>query len=317
MQSLERLVDLVALLLDAHRPLTFEDLRERMPEAYEQDDLDTAKRMFERDKGILRDIGVPIEVVPLDAWDTEHGYEIAKDAYYLPEIAFTPEEISALFVAARGGREGSAAEEAVRKLLYGSEGGILAGVGGFALTTDVAGDARLTAAAEAVAEQRSVRFTYRTSRGTQAERHVDAYGLAVRGGHWYVVGLDRDREEIRSFRLSRVASEFADEGSGSAPPEGFRAAEHVEVGPWGPGEPKERARVAFSPDVAWWATKGVRDAETLTEREDGWVEAALPAGPGEGLASWILSFGPDAVVLEPEDLRAEVVRRLEATLAAG
>jgi proteasome accessory factor B len=317
MDPLERLVDLVALLLDARRPLTFDDIRERMPEAYEQEDLDTAKRMFERDKGILRDIGIPIEVVPTDAWETEHGYAISTDAYYLPEIAFTPEEISALFVAAHTGREGSSAEEAVRKLLYGSEGGILVGVSGFALATDGEADSRLTAAAEAVAEHASVRFTYRTSKGVEGERHVDTYGLVVRGGNWYLVGLDRGRGEIRSFRLSRVAFEIATAGEGSPPPEGFRAADHVQVGPWGPGEPQDRATVAFSPEVAWWATKGVQGAQALRTREDGWVEVSVPNGPGEGLAGWILSFGPDAVALEPSGLRDEVVRRLEATLAAS
>lgn len=315
MQPLERLVNLVALLLDSLRPLTFDEIRQRMAEAYEQEDMESAKRMFERDKGVLRDIGVPIEVVPMDVWESDHGYTIPKDEYYLPEISFAPEEISALFVAAHAGREGSSAEEAVRKLLYGSEGGILAGVGGFALSTDADADARLTAVAEAVAEQRSLRFMYRTSRGAEAERHVDAYGLAVRGGHWYLVGRDHDREETRSFRLSRVVSDISDVGEGSAPPEGFRASDHVQVGPWGPGEPAEHARIAFTPDVAWWATKGVQGATRLTTRPDGWIEVDVPTGPGEGLASWVLSFGPDAEALEPEELRREVVRRLEAILA--
>jgi predicted DNA-binding transcriptional regulator YafY len=74
--------------------------------------------------------------------------------------------------------------------------------------------------------------------------------------------------------------------------------------------------VAFSPEVAWWTTKGLQGAEIVGERPDGWVEVAVPNGPGEGLASWVLSFGPDAVVVEPEELRREVVRRLEETVAA-
>lgn len=317
MHPLERLVNLVALLLDSRRPLTFDEIRERMAEAYEQGDLDTAKRMFERDKGILRDVGVPIEVVATDAWDTDHGYTIPRDAYYLPEIEFTPEELSALFVAAHARREGSPAEEAVRKLLYGTEGGIIAGVSGPVTAPEGTSDALLAEAADAVAAQRSVRFVYRTARGARAERHVDAYGLVVRGGRWYLVGLDHDRGEVRSFRLSRVTSGLVDAGEGSGPPEGFRAADHVEVGPWGPGEPRETARIAFAPAVAWWATRGVTGAETAVVREDGWTEALVPFGPGEGLASWVLSFGPDAIVLEPEELRAEVVRRLEAAGGAS
>src|SRR5881397_2403145 len=98
MHPLERLVNLVALLLDSRRPLTFGQIRAKMPEGYGQEDLQSAKRMFERDKDVLRDVGVPIDVVATDVWDVEQGYVIAKDRYYLPEIDFAPEEISALLV---------------------------------------------------------------------------------------------------------------------------------------------------------------------------------------------------------------------------
>lgn len=318
MQPLERLVNLVALLLESPRPMTFEEIRERMPGAYEQSDLDTAKRMFERDKDILRDIGIPIEVVATDVWDAEQGYTIPKDEYYLPEITFTAEEISALFVAARTGGQDTSAEEAVRKLLYGAEGAILAGSTGVPLSPDGGPtDARLTAAAEAIAERRRVRFAYRTARGEGSERHVDPYGLVFRGGHWYLVGMDHDRGELRAFRVSRLASDLADEGDGGSPPDGFRAADHVQPGPWPPGEPYDPARVALSPDVAWVAAQSVVGIETLATRDDGWVEVALPAGEPAWIASWVLSYGPDAEVLEPPALRDEVLRRLEAMIAGA
>ena len=309
MHPLERLVNLVALLLEAKAPLTFEQIREKLAEGYEHQDPSSAKRMFERDKDVLRDIGVPIEVVSTDAWDVEQGYTIDKDRYYLPEIAFTPEEISALFVAARSGGDASA-EDAVRKLLSGTESGILAGLGGSGLGGDV--ETNLSQAAEAVAGQRRVRFGYRTSKGESSERSVDAFGLAIRGGHWYLVGHDQDRGQIRSFRLSRVAGEIVSTGEGSAPPEGFRAAAHVQAGPWGPGEPRTSATVAFGPDVAWWAANGVAGAEIGSTRPDGWVEVRVPWQPGESLAAWVLSFGPDAEAIEPSELRAEVLARLEA-----
>jgi len=316
MHPLERFVDLVALLLESRRPLTFEQIRETMPEGYGQGDVASAKRMFERDKDVLRDVGIPIDVVATDVWEVEQGYVIRKDEYYLPEIDFTPEEISALLVAAHAGGEDASAEHAVRKLLYGAEGGILSGSPAAPLAAEAGTiDERLTATAEAIAEHRSVRFGYRTATGAEAERAVDPWGLVFRGGHWYLVGLDRQREQIRAFRFSRISTDIATGDDAAPPPEGFRAADHVDIGPFGPGEGEGRARVAFSPDVAWWAAKGVRGAEEEGPRADGWVVVSLPAAPGDGLASWVLSFGPDAEALSPPSLRLEIVRRLEAIRA--
>jgi len=315
MHPLERLVNLVALLLESPRPLTFDQIRDAMPEAYAQGEIPSAKRMFERDKDILRDVGVPIEVASTDVWEVEHGYTIPKDRYYLPEIDLTPEEISALFVAARAGGEDSTAEQGVRKLLYGAEGRFLPGAEP-ALAGDAARlDARVLAAAEAIGDRVGIRFNYRTSRGATSDREIDPYGLVVRGGHWYVVGLDGERGEIRSFRFSRMLGDVSRRGAASAPPEGFRAAEHVGAGPWGPGEAREHVVVAFSPDVAWWATKGIEGIEDVGMREDGWRVQRVPTAPGDGIVSWVLSFGPDAELLEPASLRQEVVRRLEVVLA--
>jgi proteasome accessory factor B len=311
MEPLERLLNLVGLLLETRVPLTFEQIRDTL-EPYGQENVDSAKRMFERDKDILREFGVPLQLVDIDAWGTEQGYLIPKDKYYLPELSFTAEELGALLVAAQGVRDDTAvATQAVRKLLYGAQGGVLAGLGGGPLASG--SDARgalVMAAVDAAQGRRRVRFGYRTSQGKAAERDVDAYAVVFRAGHWYLVGFDHEREEARSFRLSRFTSDLVDAGDGSEPPSGFRAAGHVMSGPWvAAGE--ERATIALSPEIAWWATSTLAGAETVRARDDGWVEVTVPVADERELAPWILQFGPDAVVVDPASLRDEVVARLE------
>lgn len=313
MQALERLVNLVVLLLEARLPLTFEQIRERMGGAYEQGNLASAKRMFERDKDLARDFGVPIELENVDAWETEQGYVIRKDRYYLPEIAFTPEEVSALYLAAQGGEPDDPAAIGVRKLLSAAGDSILGQSGGMPGIADT-GEPHLAAVATALADGRALRFSYRTSMGEVAERTVDPFGLTFRSGHWYLVGHDRDREEIRVFRLSRIASALADAGESAPRPDGFSAAEMVAVDPWGPGEPQSRARVAVTPEARWLAVVGASQAEVVETLADGWTVLSIPAGDPAWLASWVLSFGTEARVIEPEELRAEVVRRLEAVV---
>jgi proteasome accessory factor B len=316
MHPLERLVNLVALLLETGRPLTFEEIRGVLP-AYDQPDKASAKRQFERDKDTLRQIGIPVEAVATDAWEVEEGYRIPKDRYELPDISFTPEEVAALFVAAHApGQDGDAAL-AFRKLAPGAGGGGLEPAGDAAAPVGVdASGPHLPQVADAVSGRRRVRFRYRPVSGRAGRRDVDAWALLFRGGAWYLLGRDRGRKEPRSFRLSRVVSAIEDAGPGKPPPEGFKASEQLRVGPWGLGEPETTARVAFSPKVVWWALAGVPGARTLRTRRDGWTEAEVPAVAGDSFVSWVLSFGPDARVLAPRALREAAVRALEAVRAA-
>jgi proteasome accessory factor B len=312
MEPLERLLNLVGLLLETRQPLTFERIREIL-EPYGQENLDTAKRMFERDKDLLRDFGVPLELVDVDAWGGEQGYRILKDRYYLADIAFTPEELGALLVAAQSGGENLAAERGARKLLYGADGGVLAGLSGGPLASGSdARSALVVAVASAVQDHRRLTFGYRNSRGEVGEREVDAFAMVYRGGHWYLVGHDRANDAVRAFRLSRFTSDVADAGDGGPPSEGFRAADHVQAGPWAAAA-EEHAEVAFAPEVAWWATGSLAGASAAaaSERPDGWTVVSVPMADEDALAAQILQFGPDALVLEPASLRDEVVRRLE------
>jgi len=312
MHPLERLLNLVILLLETPRFLTFEQIRERLP-AYDQGDDESAKRMFERDKDVLRDLGVPVEVGSTDAWEVEQGYRIPKERYYLPDIEFTEEEIAALFVAAQTPGTEDEAGQAVRKLQSGVEPSVLAmmSAGPVAAGADAPGG-RLRAVTGAIEARRALRFDYRAASGDVATRHVDPWSLVWRMGRWYLVGFDRDRGEIRAFRLSRFRSDPESAGEASAPPEGFDGREHVVGGPSAPPEEPVTARVLLSPNVAWWAVSTSTGARVVGTREDGWVEAEFPAERGESFTAWALSFGPEAVVLAPRELRQDVVRRLEA-----
>jgi len=311
MEPLERLLNLVGLLLETSTPLTFEQIRDTL-DAYRADNVDSAKRMFERDKDQLREFGIPLRLIDTDVWGTEQGYIIPKDEYYLPEIAFTPEELGALLVAAQSGGQDTRAEQAARKLLYGADGGVLAGLAGGPLASGSdARSALVLDCADAAQRRRRIRFGYRTSQGEHGSRTVDAFAMVFRGGHWYLVGHDGDRDDVRAFRLSRFTGDVEDLGEGRRPPDAFRAADHVQAGAW-TAAAEDHAEVAFSADVAWWAVGSFAGAREERVEDDGWVVVDIPMADPGLLASLLLQFGPDAVVLAPEVLRDEVVGRLEA-----
>ena len=101
----ERLVNLVIALLSTRQYVTAARIRATVP-GYEPDDgtdrADEAfKRMFERDKAELREMGVPLETGRTSVFDTEDGYRIARADYELPEIQLTGEEAAAVGLALR------------------------------------------------------------------------------------------------------------------------------------------------------------------------------------------------------------------------
>ena len=315
MEPLERLLNLVGLLLETPTPLTFEQIRETL-EAYQGDNLDSVKRKFERDKDMLRAYGVPLEMTGTDVWDVEQGYTIRKDRYYLPDIAFTPEEITALYLAAQSGSAATDAVSGVRKLIYGVDGGVLTGSAGgpLAMESDTDQD-RLMAAASAASDRHAVRFGYRTAQGATSDRTVDAFGVVFRSGRWYLVGHDRERDAIRAFRLSRVTTDLTDAGPGVEPPDGFAAIEQVESAPWdASGLPV--AHVAFSPEAAVLAEGNISGATRERARDDGWIVLTLPAADPDTLGPLVLGYGPDAEVLDPPALRDDVIARLRAVAGA-
>ena len=95
----ERLLSIVVLLLSSRRYLTAEQIRASVsgyPDAGE-----SFKRMFERDKEELRELGIPLETGKSSAFDDEIGYRIRRQDYELPEIHLTPDEAAALGIASR------------------------------------------------------------------------------------------------------------------------------------------------------------------------------------------------------------------------
>src|ERR1700761_7245971 len=95
----ERLLGLVVCLLSTRRYLTDDQIRTAVPGYPEQDDL--FKRMFERDKEDLRDLGVPLETGLNHPFDEDPGYRIRQQAYELPELRLEADEAAMLGLAAQ------------------------------------------------------------------------------------------------------------------------------------------------------------------------------------------------------------------------
>lgn len=81
--------------------------------------------------------------------------------------------------------------------------------------------------ARAIADHRSVTFTYAGRSGAQADRSCDPHRLVAEGIRWYLVAFDHDRDDWRTFRLDRVDQLVVGEVFSPRHLPALTAAEHV------------------------------------------------------------------------------------------
>ena len=151
-----------------------------------------------------------------------------------------------------------------------------------------------------ITERRLVEIEYqKEGEDAPTERVVEPYHIERELPYWYVHAFDRTRGGQRSFRLDRMRSasvtEEAFEPRPEFIPERLRGA--------------TIARVWYAPEIARWRLE--RGARELV---DGAALADVPVGSLEWLASEILGERGQAIVLEPQDLRAHVAERARALL---
>jgi proteasome accessory factor B len=149
--------------------------------------------------------------------------------------------------------------------------------------------------------------------GPYTTRTVEPWGVVTDRGRWYLVGHDRDRDATRTFRLSRIGADVTPFGPPGAvkPPDGINLREIVDraVGEW-PTTGEARVWVADGRATALRRRATVVGPLTLGGREG--EEITVDIGMLDRLAREIAGYGPDAVALEPQSLRDDVLARLRA-----
>ncbi|MBU7599878.1 WYL domain-containing protein [Streptomyces sp. P38-E01] len=308
----ERLMNLALCLLGTGRPLTKRELRSSIEAYLEAGSEDSFNRMFERDKDDLRELGLVIETV--ENFEGEVGYHARRDRNRLPDVSLDAEEAAALQLAAKvwqQARLAGAASGALQKLRAAGMPDSEVGAGSYdALEPRIpAREAAFEPLMLACRDRRPVVFAYRKSNSAKAERRqVEPWILECWRGHWYLAGWDRDRRAERVFRLSRITGPVRSRvGEYTAEvPDQVRVRETAER--WaGEGATTESALIQLRQGCGYPLRAR---ATRMRELGDGWEELEIPYG--HGLDAWLAEFGPDVVVLEPAELRADIIDRLRA-----
>lgn len=323
MDKAERLLDLVALLLDAREPISFAELRELFPEEYGGSRA-AAERKLERDKAELLQLGVPIEYVEPGQLDERDlgGYRIDRKAFFLPDPGLQPEEAAALYAAGAAALEARDfpfahdLQHALSKLSVSGAG--VPAVGNAAarrlLVVRPGADAergqKLRTLGDAVARHKRVHLVYRAPPsldgrpGETTERDVDPWGLAFRGGAWRAVGYCHLRKGQRTFVVDRIEKLAVNPKLPASPdfepPADFDAGAVAGQRPWQwANDPAQ--------EVALRAAPG---SEALLERVFDAPGGRVSVRSLDGLLPQVLSLGDRVWIASPQRAREKVVRAL-------
>src|SRR5579859_7488972 len=314
----ERLLGLVVCLLSTTRYLSADQIRQAVPGYPEQDEL--FKRKFERDKEDLRDLGVPLETGLNHPFDDDPGYRIRQQAYELPELRLEADEAAVLGLAARVWQRAELAGAAAGALMKLRAAGMDA--------TDEqharqAIEPRLGTPEpafgplwEAVRDRRPVTFSYRAAgRSEPQRRELEPWGVVNRHGRWYVAGRDRGRDATRVFRLSRIAGpvKFSGPAGKVTVPDGVDVRELVRGRDETPG-PDRTAVLRVRSGTGFGLRRPAVEVRP-DPGEPGWDLVTTRFADVGAFADYAASCGPDAVVLDPPDLREAVIARLKGVLA--
>ncbi len=295
LDRLERVTDLVLVLLYTERPLTLDSIAHQVP-GY-PDEHSARRQAFERDKRLLRDEGIPVRTQRLLGQE-QYGYQIDKDGFYLPDLALEPDEQVALHLAVAGVHLGDpSGRDALLKL--GATG-----LGEVRPIATLDPPQALIDLFEAVRTKTRTTFVHR-----DAERQVVPAGLWFRFGHWYLVSWDLDRLDIRTFRVDRIVGGVRlHEPDPEAIPEGIDIRGALPRDPWrseGDDDTVTRIRVD--------AMEGPRVAEEVgadkveSRHEDGSVVLRMAVPNFSAIRSWVLGLLGHAEILEPPEFRADMV----------
>lgn len=293
----ERLLNLLFAFMSTTQPMSRAQVRDVVAGYSESASDEAFERMFERDKDELRSLGIPVTTM-MNASGEVDGYLIPRESYALKDVAFTAAELSALTLAANAWDEAvfaPAASLALRKLEATPNGGDRADR--FAVDVHIdASEAALSPVISILNAGTAMQFAYRKTGSDRAERRtVTPMTLVSRYGHWYLAGVDHDRQEVRVFRLSRIEGAVKSAGERSAIPSNVDVIALIDAGAG--SESPGTVRLRVQPERAMSLRKlGTMVDDVLTiEYSD---EASLLRD--------IVAAGSAAVVLDPAEIRDKV-----------
>jgi len=151
----------------------------------------------------------------------------------------------------------------------------------------------------------------------QTARKVEPYHVTSFQGEWYLVGFCHQRQEIRTFAISRIKE-------AEVRPEEFSVPDDFDFAEFGGhrfgifrGDRDHQVRISFTASHAPYVIEREWHPEQVVKKnKDGSVVLSFPSNHLLEVKRWVLSWGSGAKALAPPELTTEVRQEIQKTLQA-
>lgn len=150
-------------------------------------------------------------------------------------------------------------------------------------------------------------FIYYSPSGESA-RAIEPYYLIFRWSSWYVWGWCKTREDFRLFKLNRMDKLQIFDLSFVKKPVPLPDLKSERIFPGG-----IRVKALFSAECKWRLVEEF-GINCFTQQEDGKLLFHADYTHKENLVTWLLTFRDQVELLEPEEIREELLEALRNTL---
>jgi proteasome accessory factor C len=325
-EKLIRQLSLISYLMAERRPVTALEIR-RDVEGYSGMNEDAFARRFYADRSELEALGIRLTVDrPTDGAAEQENYSLRSEAFHLPPIAFTDQELFGLRTALTLlDGEFAYAEPlrlALQQITWGKPSP-LAGPGpaGVALGITARADGHelsqhLQKIETAIFRSKTITFDYYTMERDEVEaRRVDPYHLLFQGGQFYLLGRSHERDAIRVFRLSRIRGKVAYASKAEHDfkrPTDFDPRSYAHRAEWQFGDSIGTAELRISGRVAWHVERHFGPFGEVEHSDDdsGDILFRTPYASSRQLFGWLLRLGEHVRVVGPSELEEELNERL-------
>lgn len=273
-----------------------------------------SKRTIYRDMQALSESGVPVIASP------GQGFALM-DGYFLPPLSLTTEEAISLILGsdwviqtfdADYQRAAGSANSKIKAILPERMRGEVDDLRQSLLLVSLDGFDKqdlLRQIRSAVIQKRQIHFRYyaRSRDGDASHRTVDPYGLVRVNQAWFLTAYCHMRQDLRNFRLDRI-EQLTFTGQSFERPADFTLAQT---------QPTDRAVkiiVLFKQSVMRWVQEQPNFFQiNACPHEDDWL-VELRVRHEDEVFQWLLSWGANARVLEPESLQKRILNESKRVL---